>query len=260
MKISLYSTAWNIHKYNFFHADALDNWVRYADEICIAVNNCEHSYVLLDQYAKAKGYPVKLIRTNFPESDSFMYGKIENSALQACTGDILIQQNLDERIRANKDLLPQYRDFMLKNGVKALFLPTIDLYNSENEFVNISKKWYIHLPGLNRGAVKFGIKPDGKPDYNKTSSDELLDNDGNLVPTISMIESLDVESLRDYVERGFFLSFHLGYMQLNDRAEKAKWWKEFWERATGGDKNSHITDVAELMKRETRLHGLPLWK
>lgn len=261
MEINIYSTAWNIKKMNFDYKDALDNWSLYADNIVIAVNNCDETYELLETYAKEKQYKVTLIRTSFdPKKDPYYYGKVENAALQSCSGSLMIQQNLDERLLVDKQWLYLLPNYLQNSGAKALFVPTIDLYGSREHYVNIGRKWYIHLPGLYRGPVYFGIKSNGLPDYNKTSSDELIDNGGNLVPTISMIEDLSIESLREYVSKGLPLVYHLGFLDLNDRATRAVWWKDFWQRATGGDENNHITDVNELLKRETKKHNLPLWK
>ena len=116
------------------------------------------------------------------------------------------------------------------------------------------------LPGVHRGPVNFGIKADGRPDYNRTSCDEAIDQDGNLVPTLSLLNDLSIEGLREYAADGMPYSQHLGFTDLRDRADRAAWWSEFWKRATGGDPNGHITSVEELMKRETKPHNLPLWE
>jgi hypothetical protein len=75
-----------------------------------------------------------------------------------------------------------------------------------------------------------------------------------------LIDDYSIEKIREYVNQGYPISYHLGYLNLKDRAERAKWWKDFWIRATNGDSNTHITDVNELLKRETKKHGLPLWE
>jgi len=261
VKISFYSTAWNLLKYHFDFKGALDNWSLYADEIVVGLGPSEDDTVVaLETYGRLRGYNLKLVPTTFSPDDPFMYGKILNAALQACTGDILIEQDIDERWWGNKETLVYIGERLLAHPqAKAVFVPTVDLYGDKYHAVRASRKWYIHKRGLFRGAVSFGIKPDGRPDYNKTSTDELLDRDGNLVPTLSLLpDPITLESLKPYVAQGLPLSFHLGYINLHDRAERAVWWKAFWERATG-DPNNHITDVNELLKRETKEHGLPLW-
>lgn len=263
MKTSIYSYCWDIIRFGFDYRNALDNWVRHAQEIVIAVNtSTDGTYEAIESYAKERGYPVRLIATYYdPVVDPFYYGKVVDAALQACTGDLLIAQDMDERIRFAPGFPAWALQTMAKRNVKALFIPTIDLYGSTDQYCRVGQKWYAHLPGLHRGAVSFGIKEGDRPDYNRTSTDELIDapGRGNLVPTIPLWHGDDAV-LAEYVSRGLPLVYHLGFLSLKDRAERAVWWKAFWERATAGDPNSHETSVEELMKRETKPHGLPLWE
>lgn len=265
MKVSVYSTAWSIVSKSFDYRGALDNWFTFSDEVSIAVPNSDtdNSAALIATYAQERGYNVIITRTDFAldGSDPFAYGKTENAALQACTGDLLIQQNGDERMRVTRQRLEELHAYLCSYpDIKSLFVPTIDLYGSSNRYVvPIKGKWYIHGRGLKRGAVQFGLKADGRPDYNKTSTDELLTLDGNLASTMPLLRDGSIESLRHYVAQGYPLVYHLGFLDLASRADRAKWWGQFWVNATGGDSNSHITDVAELEKRHTFEHGLPLW-
>ena len=146
------------------------------------------------------------------------------------------------------------------SDTSAFWVPTIDLYGSKDKCLPyINKKWYIHGSGLYRGAVNFGLKPDGRPDYNQTSTDELIDIQGQLVPTTMLVYGSSFDSLARYVAAGWPLVYHLGYLNLSDRLERSIWWKSFWEKATGGDQNKHPTTMAELANREVIEHGLPLW-
>jgi hypothetical protein len=271
MKIGIYTTAFNIIKNNFDYQEAFSNWLVYADYISIAVNTSEDQTaqeiwkLICDINGAFSNKPkINLVLTNFSYDDPLCYGKIENAALQGLAEfkdvDLYIQQNLDERIRFDKNKAENLYQLLKDSGAKAFFIPTIDLYGNKESYVNINRKWYWHLSGCFRGPVKFGLKQDGHPDYNKTSTDELIDEKGNLVPTISLIDDLSIDNLRQYVYNGYPISYHLGFLNLTDRAERAKWWKEFWEKATNGDKNNHITDVNELLKRETKKHNLPLWE
>lgn len=261
--ISFYTQAWNAIRFGFDYRDALDNYALYADEICVAVNtSTDGTRDVIAAYAKERGYPVRIVDTAFDfATDPFAYGKVVNAALQACTGDFLIQRDLDERWCGDKEVLLKLATHLqLRSNAKAYFIPTIDLYGDIRHYVVTSRKWYAHLPGLFRGPVNFGLKADGRPDYDKTSTDELIDAQGNLVSTISLLDDLSIESLRAYVAKGMPYSMHLGFVSLKDRAERAVWWGDFWRRATGGDPNGHVTSVEELLKRETKEHGLPLWR
>jgi len=81
-----------------------------------------------------------------------------------------------------------------------------------------------------------------------------------LPPTISLINDLSLENIQNYVNQGLPIIFHLGFCNLSNRVERAKFWKSFWSMATNGDENNHITDINELEKRFVKEHNLPLWK
>lgn len=262
MKISIYSTAFNAIKNNFDFKGAILNWLVYADEVCIAINTSEDdTYEKINEFVTNNRLNVVLVKTSFSYNDPFCYGKIENSALQACSGDLLIQQNLDERILADKEILKRlYDDLLVDGGYQALFVPVINLYGDTGKYIDIAAKWYLHRRGLNRGPVSFGLKENGLPDYNKTSTDELIDDKGQLVLTYPLIINKSLENLQKYVEKGLPLVYHLGYVNFNDRIERNKFWIEFWEKATGGDKNNHAKSVNELAERMSAPHHLPLWK
>jgi len=264
MKVSCYSTAWSVISKKFDVAGALDNWATFADEIVIAVPTCDtdDSATIIQSYAKQKGYNVVIVRPDSDfENDPFAYGKTENAALQACTGTLLCQANLDERWRVQRDRLEQLH-IMLENrwDVRAFWVPTIDLYGDEHHYLPpLKTKWYLHGQSLFRAPARFGIKPDGRPDYNKTSSDELVTITGDIAPAAHLITDLSTESIRTYVSEGWPIVYHLGYLNLADRLDRSIWWHEFWKRATAGDPNKHPTSIEEMAAKETKEHGLPLW-
>lgn len=264
MRIGLYSTAWGLRDRPFDFKGSLDNWAVYADQISIAIGSDDGTYEVIDGYAKERGYPVSLIRTTFDfTNDPFAYGKTENAALQNCDGDLLLQANLDERwgstLCTKARLIELGHKLYETQGLDTFFIPNIDLYGSTDRYVKIGAKWYMGRKGLKRGAVQFGIKENGRPDYNKTSSDEALREDGSLVSTYPLLQNPTIENLRAYVQAGMPLVYHVGYLSLTERASRAAWWDSFWKMATLGDANSHITDVEELEKRHTFEHNLPLW-
>lgn len=261
MKIGIYSTFWNAITHHFDYKGALDNWAHYADHISIAVGtSTDNTLEAIQTYARDNNYPVSVVETSFDfKSDPFAYGKTENAALQNCDGDLLVQQNGDERFRADKNTLAYLGERLIANpNVGAYFVPVINLYGSYDTYLDVARKWYIHKEGYFRGAVKFGLKPDGRPDYNKTSTDELIDRNDNLVPTASLLDDLSIESVRQYVGRGNPVIYHLGYVDFKERLDRSLWWKDYWTRVTG-DENKHPTSIEEIAARETKSHGLPLW-
>lgn len=263
MKISIYSTLFRYaaNKGGFDIKGALANWSFYADEISVACGD-DYSRDEVERVANENGYPVTTVKTDFDfDADPYAYGKTENAALQNCSGELLWQQNFDERCRANKDAMLELGERLLLNpNIGAYFVPTIDLYGSYDRYVSLGKKWYVHKPGYQRGPVNFGIKADGHPDYHKTSTDELIDRNGNLAPTYDLLPGMTIESLRAYVARGLPITYHLGYVDFKERLDRSLWWKQFWVKATAGDENQHPTSIEEIAARETKEHGLPLWK
>lgn len=262
MNISFYTYGWDLIKGKFDYKNALDNYALYADEIIVNINtSTDGSYEAVSSYVKERGYNVKVLSSSFdPVNDPFFYGRVVNAALQGCSHEVRIAQDFDERWCGNRDVLRDVAKALSQSNAKALFIPTIDLYGDINRFASVNRKWYMTLRGVHRGPVNFGIKADGRPDYNKTSCDEAVTEHGDLVPTIPLINDLSIENLRGYASQGLPYSMHLGFTDLRDRAERAVWWGDFWRRATGGDPNGHITDVNELLKRATQPHHLPLWQ
>ena len=261
MVISQYVAGWNLVKNNFDIQDYLDNAFYYVDEVVVALNTSEDtSYDELLQYKKDTGRNLFVLETNFSYEDPFCYGKIVNSALQACTGDILCLRDFDERNGGDKKIFNEFCQNLLDMPVhKSFFIPVINLYGDYNHYIDINKKWYIHKKDLCRGPVNFGLKQNGLPDYNKTSTDELIDEDGNLVPTFDVVKG-DNDRLLKYMKDGYPFVYHLGYVDFNERVKRNnEFWIPFWEKATGGDKNNHATNTEQLEKRECFEHGLPLW-
>lgn len=265
MKVSVYSTAWSVISKSFDYRGALDNWFTFADEVSIAIPlaDPDDSEKVIRDYATLRGYNVLITRTPFPidGSDPFAYGKTENAALQACTGDVLVQENADERLLVRRERLEELGTYLQNHPeIKAFWVPTIDLYGSYQKCLPAPKrKWYIHGRGLNRGAVNFGLKSDGRPDYHKTSTDELVDKDHNLVPTIALLQDTSLATLKPYANDGWPVVFHLGYVDFAERLDRSLYWKEFWVKATAGDENGHPTSIEEMANRECVEHGLPMW-
>lgn len=263
MKISIYSTAFNIIKNQFNYEDAIKNYLYYADEVCIAINTSEDSslseiknYISLNNFIN-----VKIIETNFSYDDPFCYGKIVNAALQECTGDICILQDLDERLGGSKENLINISTQLLKSSdIKALFVPVINLYGDFDHYKDTAFKWYIHKCGLFRGAVNFGLKDNGLPDYNKTSTDELIDENKNLVPTVNILQATNIYDPIKYMKSNLPFVYHLGYTDLHKRIVRNHFWKSYWEQATGGDKNNHSLNVQDLLGKDYPVHNLELWK
>lgn len=263
MKISIYSTAFNVIKNEFNYEDAIKNYLYYADEVCLAINKSEDNSVEeIKNFISTNNFiNVKIIETDFSYEDPFCYGKIVNAALQGCSGNICILQDLDERLGGNKEyLISLCKNFLKTHNIKALFIPVINLYKDLNHYNDIAFKWYIHKDGLYRGAVNFGLKENGLPDYNKTSTDELIDEYGNLVPTLNIVQGLNFNTPMEYIKLGYPFVYHLGYTDFHKRIKRNNFWKPFWEKATGGDANTHSLNIDDLHKENLNTLEIQKWK
>ncbi len=262
MLISSYSAGFNLVKNGFDIKDYLDNMFYYVDEAVVALNTSEdNSLEVLNKYKSDTGRNLKIVETNFSYDDPFCYGKIVNAALQFCSGDIMCLRDFDERNGgAKENFYKLCQTLSWSPDYKACFSPVINLYGDYSKYIDCNKKWYFHKKGLFRGPVKFGIKDSGLPDYNKTSTDELIDYKGELVPSFDLTSEFETSGILSYMKNGHPFVYHLGYVDFNERVKRNnEFWIPFWEKATGGDKNNHATDIKQLENKETFEHGLRLW-
>lgn len=248
--ISIYTSAFNLIKNNFDYKEALFNFSHIANELVIAVNTSEDETleVLKKEAQDIQRCFVKIVPTDFSYSDPLLDGKIKNAALQASTEEVKIGLDMDERIPLwQKNEWLNYAKFLKHvNGYEAFFIPSINLYQDENHYFSITKKWYMHKAGLFRGAVNFGRKEDGTVDINKSDTCELIDNKGNLVSTLDI-------SLSD------LFVYHLGYMNLDDKVLRNKnFWKNHWSIEAGKEVEVPLTveDISKnrIIKKHNWLH------
>lgn len=248
--ISIYTSAFNLIKNKFDYKDALFNFSNLANELVIAVNTSEDDTleVLKEEARQNTKCNIKVISTDFLYTDPLLDGKIKNAALQASTEDVKIGLDMDERIPLwQKGSWMSYATFLKHSQYPAFFIPSVNLYKDENHYFSITKKWYMHKGGLKRGPVNFGLNKDGTVDINKSDTCELIDKDGNLVP------SMDV-SLSD------LFVYHLGYMNLEDKILRNKnFWKNHWSVESGREVEIPLT-LDEISKnRIVKKHNWAHW-
>ena len=127
MNVSIYSTLFNPEKELFDVAAAIRNWEEYADEIVIATVKGQTTKV--KKYLP-KGKKIKIVVDKEISLDDPLYdGKLKNCALQACSNEIVIQQDMDERLGGHisewQSLISQLEIF---NRKSAVMIPVIDLF------------------------------------------------------------------------------------------------------------------------------------
>ena len=239
MKISIYTSLFNIPKYFPKFRENFTNYLLLADELVIAtIKDNPEDYALLIEESK-KDSRIKVILTDLVKFHPDFDGALKNAALQECSGDILIQLDGDEKISDyNVEEWRKYCEQLLKNPYfQAYYVPSINLHKDVTQFSSIGQKWYVHKRGLFRGVVKFARRADGTHDTSASDSCELIDKQGNLVLT-GEIAPRNRFSLEEYAEwlksNNLPVIFHYGYSDLDRRIEiNRDFWQKMWSAEEG---------------------------
>lgn len=250
MKISIYTSAFNLLKNKFDYEDALSNFLKFGDEVIVAVNTSEDDTLFeLNQFSL--NYPNRLVivTTDFSYEDPLLDGKVKNAALQECGYEICIGVDMDERLPLwQKNTWYRLAQELKESYFDSYFIPSINLYEDKYHYFSITKKWYMHKrKGLFRGPVNFGRNTDGTVDVNKSDTCELIDSNGNLAVSMNV-------SLADaYV-------FHLGYMNLDDKVLRNKnFWAKHWSVEAGKTVQIPL-DIEEIkLDKIKKKHNFRLW-
>ena len=268
MKISVYSSLFNVENGLFDIDEALKNWSKYADEIVIAtfpdqeekvknLNEIKYFGFLNERKSLYKNCSVKVVSEETSLDDPLFDGKLKNAALQACSNEIVIQQDFDERIGGDKHYWKDLAENILEIRIPlGCYIPVIDLYKDLDSYKSVNMKWYIHTKaGTKRGPVNFAIRNDGTIDVTKSDTCELINHNGDLISSTADL-SFKTKSEGKAFSPQFPHIVHLGYLNLENRVENNKFWSEIWS-ARNGKKVEVATDVASLEKEaEAKPHGL----
>jgi hypothetical protein len=255
--------------YTFIHSipsdvidykDALDNFCSFAEEVCVSTTQTskEDKTVQLLQEYQINHPNLKIINVEGLDIAS-PSGQWKEKALRACTQPFCILFDADERIRLNDKLLwIKYAQALSQSDYDALFIPTIDLYNSEKEYKSLNAKWYLHKNKLNlhRGAPKFAYRQDGSIDISKADSAELIDNYGNLAKTVHLIHPITIENIK----RIGITTYHLGWLDKQKRIKSNIFGRKVLDNITQKKNEAFlITKLEEFDDIKYYPHDLKLW-
>ena len=266
MQIDFYTSAFNIIKNNFDYIPAIENWVKVANKISIAVNTSDDStYEKLEELYEQYPNKLSIFKTDVSYDDPDFDGKIKNLALQNCSSDIVFGLDLDERIPMNMI----HRLFLYAEALKddktndCYALPSIDIYKDMDHFSKIGYKWYLHKrKGCYRGTVNFAKNEDGTHDITKSDSCELINEYGNLVniryfPSYNPRINTPDEKLKTVLQNNVPYVIHLGYLDIQRRNElNNNFWKKQWEVESG--KPQIVKTLEELDSQPIYKHNLRL--
>tara|TARA_Y100001972_G_scaffold127274_1_gene183636 strand:- start:212 stop:1000 length:789 start_codon:yes stop_codon:yes gene_type:complete len=259
MKISAYSTAFNLENFKIDINEAISNWLVYCDEVVVATTNDEYKKIK-DLISSELLNKVKIVSSNINiKEDLYWDGKLKNLSLQNCSNEVVIQIDLDERISGNPEHFEICRKTILDHNFPcSVMIPTLNLYGDLDHYKDISFKWYMHTKkDTFRGAVEFAINEDGSFDPEKSDTCELLTKDGRLAPCIAKINYMEDQPK----------IIHLGTLDFSRKAHiNQKFWRKVWSHrktlSQGRDVDAEdiFTDSSEF--KDTKIkHNLkiPLW-
>lgn len=255
MKLSIYTSAFNIIKHGFVGWEhSLKTSSELADEVVVCVNKSVDSTV--ESIKELNLSNLKVIASDISYSDPLLDGKVKNEALQACSGDVMIQLDMDEYIPENQhELWRHYAEDLLENReADCYMIPSLNLYKDWRFYKDINPKWYMHKKGFYRGPVGFARNIDGTVDTKKSDTCELIDDYGLLVRSERF--PCDLSSLKN----GAPFVVHFGYLDLKSRVERnQQFWKEHWQRESGGKEPPHKVHMSlEDFDEDCFEHGLSI--
>lgn len=236
MSFSVYTSAFNLDSGLFDLDNAFLNWIKYAQEIVLAVpkETLKKDTDLITE-AKTRITPqrpqdfwIKIVPVDISLQDPFFDGTLKNAALQACSHEFVIQQDLDERLAGYPaSWVDMARDLLKNPSKKAYLVPNIDLYKDEQHYKSQGAKWYFHRKqGCYRGPVNFAKREDGTIDTDRSDTCELIDSLGNLIPSMRFTYNLE-----DYPT--FPLVLHYGYLDIEKRKKANEFWGPVWTKRRG---------------------------
>lgn len=253
--ISVYTSAFNILANKFPYETYLKYAIQFADEVVIAVNKSTDNTIDVLRQSNCK-----IVECDIPYDDPLLDGKIKNIALQNTTQPIKVQLDLDEYIPTSQRMLWRILGEQLLNdhNVSALFLPVIDLYKDMDHCKSINAKWYMHKAGLFRGPVNFGKLNNGHVDINKSDTCELIDQNGNLIPAISLMRNGTIAEKLFYIKsQNLPFVIHTGYLDLTTRIlRNHQFWKQHWSIEAGQPVDNVPMSIEEINDEIYVEHGL----
>ena len=255
MKISAYTTAFNLKDYPFDWRASLKNYLYYCDEVIVAIpfQDSGSAELISESFPDEKRLFVYIAQTDDVD------GGLKNEALQRCVHDTCLQMDLDEQIYGGKEAWSWVIDFLQNEPYDCLMLPVLNLFHDVNHYKDIGFKFRLHKRVgrdgryLRRGIVNFAKNKDGTFDPTKSDSTELIDSHGNLA-IATMIQTSDTLA---WFKLGNPSVIHYGYVDFKARCQVNKnVWHQVWKDR--GAKDLPALEQSELNKIPYYEHGLVL--
>lgn len=255
---SIYTTAYNLNSGLFDWRTAITRFANFADQVVVATNNST-DYLLLNTLANDK---IKVLMFNIPFSDYAFDGKLKNAALQACDHEYCVLLDLDEYIPEDQkeswqNLIKNFSSD-INEKLKCVLIPVINICRDINSYKDIGYKFYLHKKtGTYRGIISSALLENGRIDITKSDTTELIDENGNLVPSAYLISPfLDDEFKLMMMGKHNIYVVHTGYLDPKVRVGQNSFWKPHWENRAGHKVGDIALTEDELNQITVKPHGL----
>jgi hypothetical protein len=261
-QISLATSAFNIRANDFDIFDAANNWIQYVDEICIAtMESVDDTHEILEGLKEISDIPIQIIYNDEDTSIPGWDGRMKNSAHQAASHEVVAQIDLDERMGGKIEMWRDLAGQLLENDpqIKALLMPSIDLFGSVYTYSKIGAKWYLSVKnGTHRGIVNFAQRDNGKFCRESSDSCEILVEGDSLAPSIDFTQYSNIQDPLQYCRADLPFVWHLGFLDLERRANINKdFWQKTWNSYGVGEVNLE-TNSKQFEGREVFEHKIPI--
>ena len=259
MKVSVYSTAFNIIKNDFnYWKITIPKWLEFIEygnkgEIVIAVNKSEDNTLKVLREHFGKHECIILLESNFDYEDYAFDGKTKNFALQNTKYEICIGLDMDEYPSPNVKAWESVSYQFLNLNYDAFFIPVIDICKSMQEYKSIGSKWYMHKQGLHRGVWNRARLENGKIDIKKSDTCELLNKNEDLCSAASIFKQLSIDEIKN---NNLPFIIHLGWLNWQDRKNQNKTWQPVWSNRAGFEVKDIIHEEQNFDQIKVLNHNL----
>lgn len=263
--ISAYFSAFNLVQNGFDYETALRRALAFFDEVVVAVNtSTDDTLDALRAFANTD-MRLKVISTDLSYTDVTFDGRVKDAALQACTGDVLVQLDLDEFVPLNQRALWRTlaTDLLAYHAADCFMIPTIDLWGSMDTVradVPFGTKMRMHKRGLYRGVWKEAWITYGRQfDPSRSDSGELIDREGNLARAVPVVHPRLLHPSVTQMLNGYPYTVHTGYASFDQRVRVNKAiWAAHWTLRNNGREANVAVDKAPLLDYPVIKHNLDL--
>ncbi len=264
--LGCYISAFRLLTNGFDYEKTLRGALAFFDYCTVAVNTRDDDGTLAALQALASTEPrLKIVSIDLSYDDVTFDGRLKDTALQACTGDVLVQMDLDEFVPLNQRAMWRvYADRLLTSpGVDSFMIPTVDLWGSMETIradAAIGVKFRLHRKGLHRGVWKRAWVVQGKQFRTDMSdSGELITADGELVTSATVVPPQFYQPMTHSMLNGYPFTVHTGYASFDQRIRVNKAiWADHWRLRNAGADPKVALDKAPLQEYPLIKHSLNL--